>query len=310
VPREHETRTRWVVVLTLLTMGAELVVGYATNSLALTADGWHMATHAGALGLAAFAYWFARQQAGSSSFSFGTGKVPALAGYTNAVALGLVAGLMVVEAGARLLEPEPIAFDEALPVAVLGLLVNLLSAKLLHGGAPARDEHHHDDDHDRGHGHAHAHAHDHNLRAAYLHVLADALTSVLAILALLGGRQLGVAWLDPAMGAVGGVVIARWSYGLCRAAAAQLLDVVPSADALERLRTGLAARFPDARVLDLHLWELGPATRACVVSLASPSPRPTAEYRAAVAELVPSEHLTVEVLALEQPAERPAMPPG
>jgi cation diffusion facilitator family transporter len=292
----HEVRTRWVVALTFATMVAELVVGYATNSLALLADGWHMATHVGALGLAAFAYWFARRQAGSRLFSFGTGKVHALAGYTSAVVLALVALLMVVESLRRLLQPEPIAFTEALPVAVLGLAVNLISAKLLHD-----DEH---DDHGNGE-RDHQHAHDHNLRAAYVHVLADALTSVLAIAALLGGHLLGWMFLDAAMGIVGGLVIARWSYGLCRQAGAQLLDVVPSPALAERIRERLETQFAGAHVVDLHLWDIGPGARACIVSLAAPEPLTPTACRAALAALTSLQHVTVEVHLLADPIAAP-----
>ncbi|MDC0680612.1 CDF family Co(II)/Ni(II) efflux transporter DmeF [Sorangium atrum] len=305
----HETKTRWVVALTFAMMLAELVVGHATNSLALTADGWHMATHAGALGMAAFAYWFARKQSGSSVFSFGTGKVHALAGYTSAVVLALIALLMVVESLRRLLHPELIAFSEALPVAVVGLAVNLVSVKLLHADEhhhEAHDDHpdhghhgHHDHDHgdhddEHAHGHDH-HGHDHNLRAAYFHVLADALTSVLAILALVGGRYLGWTFLDAAMGIVGGLVIAKWSYGLCRQAARQLLDVVPSESLARRIRDRIESTFAGASVVDLHLWDIGPGARACIVSVAVPSPLAPSAYRDALVPIASLQHVTVEV---------------
>lgn len=322
--RAHERKTRWVVALTFAMMVAELAVGYATNSLALTADGWHMATHAGALGMAAFAYWFARKQAASSAFSFGTGKVHALAGYTSAVVLALIALLMIVESLERLFTPEPIAFAEALPVAILGLLINLASAKLLHShdhhAGHDHDHQAHDHDsaheehdhqaHDHDHDHAHdehghpvhdhgtAHTrghHDHNLRAAYFHVLADALTSLLAIFALLGGHYFDWGFLDATMGIVGGAVIARWSYGLCRGAARQLLDVVPSAALAERIRSRIESDFHGARVVDLHLWEIGPGARACILSIAAPSPEPPSAYREAVSAVAHLEHVTVEV---------------
>jgi cation diffusion facilitator family transporter len=294
----HERKTRWVVALTLAMMVGELVMGYAAHSLALTADGWHMATHAGALGLSALAYWFARSRAGSSAFSFGTGKVHALAGYTSAVTLALVALWMLGESVRRLLAPEPVAYAEALPVAFLGLVVNLVSVKLLHS-----DEHHHDHDHDHDHdgGHHHGHHHhdhDHNLRAAYYHVLADAMTSLLAILALLGGRYFGWVFLDAIMGIVGSVVIARWSYGLCRGAAAELLDVVPSTSLAESVRERLESAFEETRVVDLHLWSLGPRARACIVSLATRAPRAPSVYREALAPIARFEHLTIEVHAL------------
>jgi cation diffusion facilitator family transporter len=292
----HEAKTRWVVALTFAMMVAELVVGYATNSLALTADGWHMATHAGALGMAAFAYWFARRQSGSSAFSFGTGKVHALAGYTSAVVLALVALLMVVESLRRLLHPEAIAFADALPVAVLGLVVNLVSVKLLHSDEHhpgEHDEHRHDHEHE-DHEHDH-HGHDHNLRAAYFHVLADALTSVLAIVALLGGRYFGWTFLDAAMGIVGGLVIARWSYGLSRQAAKQLLDVVPSQALAQRIRDRIETSFSGSNVVDLHLWDIGPNARACIVSIAAANPSTPATYRDALASIASLQHVTVEV---------------
>ncbi len=320
----HETRTRWVVVLTCAMMVGELVVGYMTNSLALTADGWHMATHAGALGMAALAYWFARTRSREAAFSFGTGKVHALAGYTSAIILAVVALWMMYESASRLLHPLPIAFAEALPVAVLGLLVNLASIKLLHvehdGHAHhdegAHEEHHHDEDDEGAHeehhhdhddeahdDHHHAHDHheadhhghaDHNLRAAYIHVLADAFTSVLAILALIGGRYFGWRFLDPMMGIVGGVVISRWSFGLCRGAAKQLLDVVPSPELMARIRRRLEA-FSGTEVVDLHVWEIGPKARACIASVISDDPRSPLEYADALRHDEDLAHVTVEV---------------
>ncbi len=286
---KHEARTRWVVVLTCAMMVGELAVGYATNSLALTADGWHMATHAGALALAAFAYWFARTRSKEASFSFGTGKVHALAGYTSAVVLAMVAFWMLFESASRLLHPVAIHFREALPVAAIGLLVNLVSAALLHPG---------DHDHDAGHDHdehdVHHHQHDHNLRAAYVHVLADAFTSVLAIAALAGGRYLGWTFLDPAMGIVGGIVILRWGYSLCTGAARQLLDMVPSSKVADAIRAKLEA-IDDVRVVDLHLWEVGPDQQSCIVSLVTSRPRAPAEYRQIVQQFAEVRHVTVEV---------------
>lgn len=279
VVTQHERRTRWVVGLTATTMVAELVAGTFTQSLALLADGWHMATHAGALGLAAFAYWFARTQARTETFAFGTGKVNALAGYTNAIVLALIALLMIVEAVERLYQPVPVAFDEALPVAALGLLINLVSIKLL---AP-----------EEGHDHL-AGSHDHNLHSAYMHVMADALTSVLAILALLGGRYAGLVVLDPLMAIVGSMVILRWSMGLCRGSAAQLLDRVSSLQETQAIRRTLEA-LDDTRVMDLHVWELGPGRRACMVSLIGSRPRPLHEYRTAILATAPVDHLTVEI---------------
>jgi cation diffusion facilitator family transporter len=278
----HEQRTRWVVALTGTTMVAELMVGTLTNSLALTADGWHMATHAGALGVAAVAYWFARTRAKVKSFTFGTGKVNALAGYTNALILALIALLILIEAGARVLKPVPVNFAEALPVAVIGLAVNLFSVKLL------------DLDEDHSTSQRLPGAHDHNLRSAYFHVMADTLTSVLAIVALLGGHYGGVLFLDPLMAMVGSVVILHWSVGLCRGSARQLLDMVSSDEVARTIRAQVES-LVDARVIDLHLWELGSGRLGCIVSVMASVPRPVAEYRAAILAAVPIEHLTVEV---------------
>ncbi len=309
--RESERRTWIVVALTAVTMVVELVVGWWSGSLALLADGFHMATHAGALGLTAVAYWYARTKAKDEAFTFGTGKVYALAGYTSAVVLAVVACWMGYESIARLLRPEPVRFAEALPIAVFGLAVNLLSAVLLghghahahaHGGAHTH-EHAEQHDHDASHGHAHASTApgplgDHNLRAAYLHVLADALTSVLAIGALLGGRYLGITALDPLMGLVGAVVILRWSWSLLRDAARQLLDISPSVSDTRVIRK-LLEEVDDVKVADLHLWEMGPGQRGCIVKLISASPRETAFYRDVIKSNVSVTHLTVEVQRCE-----------
>lgn len=291
-----ERRTRIVVGVTLVTMVGELIAGYLTHSLALTADGWHMATHAGALGLALFAYWFARTRSKSSRFSFGTGKVYALAGYTSGVALGVIALWMGIEAGVRLFDQPNVHFADALPVAVVGLVVNLVCAALLGGG------HGHTHDHD-DHGH-HGHEHgeqltDHNLRAAYFHVLADALTSVLAIGALLGGQYAGLWWLDSSMGFVGGVLIARWAFALCRDAAAQLVDAVPTEALVGQIEAHLA-KLDDVHVADLHVWELAPGKRGCIVSLVSARPRDVDFYRKEILGIVALAHLTVEVHGCER----------
>jgi cation diffusion facilitator family transporter len=288
----HESRTRWVVAITAAMMVVELVVGSLTNSMALTADGWHMATHAGALGMSALAYWFARTRSREEAFSFGTGKVYALAGYTSAVVLGIVALLMFGESARRLLRPEPIHFSQALPVAIIGLLVNLASVKLLDA-----------DEHSQG---GDAHHHDHNLRAAYFHVLADAFTSVLAIAALLGGRYAGWKFLDPLMGIIGGAVILRWSVSLCRGAARQLLDMVPSPLLVDTVRRRL--EVGDTRVADLHLWEIAPGRHGCIVSLVTESPMNTAQYKSLLDGVEGISHLTIEVQrcpeheAMTQPA--------
>jgi cation diffusion facilitator family transporter len=287
VPRRRERGVRLVVLLTAAMMGVEIVVGYATHSMALLADGWHMATHVGALGLASVAYWVSRRFASHRAFAFGTGKVRALAGYTSAVALGLVAIAMVVESVERLLRPHAIDFLSSLPVAVLGLLVNLVSVFLLHA---------HDDDDD------HEGEHDHNHRAAFMHVVADAFTSVLAIAALLAGRFLGWSWLDAVSGVVGGFVILKWGAGLSRHAAFELLDVSPSSAVEDEIRAVLEA-LDDVRVKDLHVWSLGGGAKSCVVTVITAAPREARSYREALARFELA-HLTIEVQRCEEGHER------
>jgi len=266
---ENARRTLWVVGLTAVMMVGEIIAGVIYGSMALLADGFHMATHAGALAVAAGAYAFARRYATDPRFSFGTGKVGDLAGFASPLVLGIVAIGIAVESVMRLLRPEAVDFGPAATVAVIGLAVNVVSAILLSGGhhhGPGHGhghEHHHDDDHHVGHGHA-AHK-DNNLRAAYMHVLADALTSVLAILALLAGLFLGWSWLDPAMGIVGAIVIARWSWSLMRDTAAVLLDTT-DAHLSEEVRDCIEGPG-DARIVDLHVWRVGPEAYAAIVSV-------------------------------------------
>lgn len=262
-------RTLWVVLLTAGMMVVEIVAGILFNSMALLADGFHMATHAGALGVAAIAYAYAKKHANSRRYSFGTGKVGDLAGFASAMALGLVALGIAVESAQRLLSPQSVAFGEATVIAVVGLLVNLASAWLLgadhhHGHGHGHDHGHHHGHHDHSHGHDHHH-HDNNLRSAYVHVLADALTSVLAIVALLGGRYLGWVWLDPVMGLVGASVIAVWSWSLMRDTASVLLDAHESH--LEEEIRAFVEGPGDARITDLHVWRVGPGAHAAIVAV-------------------------------------------
>ena len=278
-PERNERQTRWVVVVTFAMMVVELVAGKLTGSMALVADGWHMATHVGALALSALAYWFARTRAGHRAFTFGTGKVYALAGYTSAVCLALVALVMGFESLSRIVNPVVVDFAEALPVAILGLLVNLVSAKLLD----------HDDHHDD-----HGHGHDHNLRAAYFHVLADAMTSMLAIGALLGGRYLDWSFLDPLMGCVGSAVVVKWSWDLSRSAATQLLDTCPSQEEEDRLRRELET-IDDISVADLHLWQMAPGRRGCIAAVVTSQPRDPNFYRERLRRVLDLAHVTVEV---------------
>lgn len=277
-------RTLWVVALTAAMMLVEIAAGYATGSMALLADGFHMATHAGALGVAATAYAFAKRHADDPTFSFGTGKVGDLAGFASALALGLIALGIAVESLRRLVEPTQIAFGEAIGIAVAGLAVNLVSALLLSGG----HHHHHDHEHD----HSHGHGHDNNLRSAYVHVLADALTSVLAIAALVAGRFLGWSFLDPVMGVVGAIVIGRWSWSLMRDTARVLLDTTDDHVAAE-IRA-LIEGSGDARIADLHVWRIGPEAHAGIVSIVSET-LDLAAVRGRLAPVHELRHLTTEI---------------
>jgi cation diffusion facilitator family transporter len=279
--RRHERRTLAVVALTATMMLVEVAAGTIFGSLALLADGWHMATHAGALAIAAGAYWYARRHQADDRFAFGTGKVGDLAGFASAMVLGLVALGIVWESVDRLFAPQPIRFAEALGVAVVGLAVNIASAILLSGG---HDHDHHGDHH---------HHHDTNLRAAYLHVVADALTSVLAIVGLALGWTLGWVWMDPVMGVVGALVIAHWSMGLIRTASANLLDMVPD----RRVTAAIRERIEQGgdRVADLHLWRVGPGHAAAILSVVSHHPEAPDLYKRRLEGVPGLAHVTVEV---------------
>lgn len=287
-------RTLWVVALTLVMMVGEIVAGYVTGSMALLADGFHMATHAGALGIAAAAYAFARRHAEDAAFSFGTGKVGDLGGFASALILGLVALGIGVESLIRLFEPTPVQFGTATLIALVGLIVNVISALLLTGGAGAAQGHghHHPHDHGHGHGHGHSHGEDNNLRSAYVHVLADAVTSVLAIVALLAGKLLGWVWLDPLMGMVGALVIARWAWLLLKDTAAVLLDRT-DAQVADEIRELLAAEGPLV-ITDLHVWRVGPAARAAIVSVSGPPGDGASDVRRRLQPVHEITHLTVE----------------
>lgn len=286
---ENARRTRWVVALTVVMMIGEITAGYITGSMALLADGFHMATHAGALGIAAAAYGFARRNANNKRYSFGTGKVGDLAGFASAMVLGLVSLGIAGESILRLFQPTTVAFGEATVIAVVGLAVNLVSAFVLMG--------HHGHDHGHHHDHAHEHGrhhhHDNNLRSAYVHVLADALTSVLAIAALLAGRYLGWVWLDPAMGIVGAIVIAKWAFNLMRDSSAVLLDATDepvAAEIRELLETS-----GDVRISDLHVWQVGPQARAAIVSVVASAGVTAEAVRARLAPVHELSHLTIEL---------------
>jgi cation diffusion facilitator family transporter len=274
-------RTRWVVGLSAAMMLLEIVAGTLTGSMALVADGWHMATHTLALGVSAIAYSFAKAKNGDQRYSWGTGKVGSLAGFASALGLAAVAVGIVVESGSRFLEPRTVDYREAMAVAVLGLLVNLASAALLGHG--------HDHDHDSGRAHGHHH-HDHNLRSAYLHVVADALTSVLAIAALAAGWWLGWRWLDPAVAIVGALVILHWSRGLIAETAGVLLDRVPDQSLCDELKRKIEGSG-DVTVHDWHLWAVGPGRYAAIVSATG---APASEIRRRLGGDPRIAHLTVE----------------
>jgi cation diffusion facilitator family transporter len=260
--------------------------------MALLADGWHMATHAAALGIAALAYLFARQHARNSHFTFGTGKFGDLAAFSSAIILGLIAVQIAYESALRMVHPVPIEYGEAIAVAVLGLAVNIVSAWLLrdhdhHGHGHSHDGHDH---HDHSHGHRH---HDNNLRAAYIHVLADAATSVLAIAALVTAMYSQWVWTDPLVGIVGSLVIASWAFGLIRASGAVLLDVSVDKNLEAVIRDRLETKGD--KVTDLHLWQVGPGHRAAVISVVSDQPLPPATYKRRLKGLRGLSHVTIEV---------------
>jgi cation diffusion facilitator family transporter len=340
--RVGEARTRWVLALTLVTMVVEIVAGWWTGSMALLADGWHMGTHALALGVAALAYALARRHAADTRYAFGTWKIEVLGSFASALVLGLVAAGILVESGLRLWKAEPLSAQTALGVAVIGLVVNLLSAWMLHGaqhgghghgehghGGPAAREphgHHHDHDHARDHADPHAHAHDlahdlahghtnertheqpqqrrpahsHgegkdlNLSAAYAHVLADALTSVLAIAALAAALWLGWWWLDPLVGVLGAVVIGVWSVGLMRESATVLLDREMDHPLTQNIRTALESDG-DAKVADLHVWRVGRDQFAAIACVVADAPLAPGVYRARLAGHAQLVHVSLEV---------------
>ena len=282
---DNARRTRWVVILTAAMMVGEIIVGFATGSMALLADGFHMATHAGALGVAAAAYAYAKKHSANARYSFGTGKVGDLAGFASALILLMVALGIAFASVMRLANPVEVAFGEATIVAAIGLAVNVASAFLL-SGSPGHDQH----DHGHHHDHHHGHGHDNNMRAAYFHVLADALTSVLAIVALLAGRYLGWVWLDPVMGIVGAIVISRWSWTLVRDTSAVLLDTA-DAHLIAEIRECVEGPG-DARIVDLHVWRVGPQAHAAIVSVAgTPAQSIIRERLKPVHEIA---HLTIE----------------
>lgn len=280
--RPGERRTMLVLSLTAATMVIEIAAGILFGSMALLADGLHMGSHTVALGVSVFAYVYARRNAGDKKFSFGTGKANSLAAYSSAILLGGFAAFMAFECIERFINPITIDFNKALMVAVLGLIVNGISVLLLGHNA---------DHHAEEHG---GHHHDHNLRSAYLHVLADALTSLFAIIALLCGKYLGANWMDPAMGIVGAYLVARWSLGLLKQSSQVLLDKELPGSNLEELRMAMEISTHD-RVMDLHLWRIGPGIHAAEIILASTSPKAVNEYRQRIPEHLNIVHCAIEI---------------
>jgi cation diffusion facilitator family transporter len=280
----NERKTWTVIAICTVMMVAEIVGGLWFGSVALVADGLHMSTHAGALLIAAMAYTYSRRYARDDRFAFGTGKLGDLAAFTSAIALAMIALLIGYESVSRFFTPVPIAFNQAIPIAVLGLGVNLLSAYLL------REDH---DDHSHPHDHSHHHHRDHNLRAAFVHVMADAAVSALVIIGLVAARQFGWIWMDPLMGIIATAVILNWSWSLVRAAGAVLLDVSPdpalSTKIVERLETR------GDKVSDLHVWRVGPGHMAAIVSLVSDHPETSSAYKQRLSGLSGLSHITVEV---------------
>jgi len=286
-----ERNTRWAVALTVVMMVAEISGGWVYNSMALLADGWHMSSHALALGLSVLAYAAARRFAGDARFSFGTWKIEVLGGYTSAIFLVGVAGLMLYRSMERLMSPTPIHYDQAIAIAGIGLLVNLICAWLL------KDSHAHHHDHDHHAHDNHQHHHDLNLRSAYLHVLADAATSVLAIVALIGGKLWGADWLDPLMGIVGAVLVSVWAYGLLRDTGRVLLDAEMDAPVVAEIREVIAASPVKADIMDLHVWRVAQGKYACILSLTTSSSVQPDYFKQQLRVHEELVHITVEINA-------------
>lgn len=285
---QGERRTFYVLILTAITMLVEIIAGTIYGSMALLADGWHMGTHVAAFMIAIFAYRYARKHANNPEFSFGTGKVNALGGFASAIALAIVALVMLVESLQRIFEPHTIQFNEAIIVASIGLLVNIISAWLLKDDH-SHSHHHADDDHDEHHGH-----HDHNLRAAYAHVLADAITSLLAITALVAGKYLGWNWLDPMMGIVGAIIITRWAYGLIKETSPLLLDASIAEDYKFSI-TQAIENDADNEISDIHVWKIGANDYAAIISIVTHVPNTPDYYKALLKDFDKLSHITIEI---------------
>ena len=279
-----ERRTQYVLILTAITMVVEIIAGSIYGSMALLADGWHMSTHVAAFMITIFAYRYARKHATNPAYAFGTGKVSVLGGFASAIALVVVALVMLIESMQRFIDPHVIQFNEAIAVACLGLFINVVSAFLLK------------DDHD--HHHEHNHHHDHNLRAAYMHVLADALTSLLAIAALLSGKYFDWNWLDPMMGIVGAIIITRWSYGLLKQTGPILLDASIEEDYQLKIKDSIE-KDSDNKISDIHIWKVGANHYAAIISLVTHFPQSTDYYKALLHDFHKLSHITIEVNSCE-----------
>lgn len=294
---QNEKNTQKVMGLTAVTMVVEIVAGIAFGSMALLADGWHMGTHVAAFLITLFAYRYSRKNADNPDFSFGPGKINVLGGFASAVALAVVAFIMAIESVGRFFSPVEIHYGQSILVALVGLTVNIVSAFLLH------------DNHGHGHHHGHNHGHethheDHNLKAAYFHVLADALTSVLAIVALLFGSLFGWWALDPAMGIIGALIITRWAWGLLKESSAILLDAGVKREVREEIKKIIEADA-DNRVSDIHVWKVGPHHLAVLLTLVTHHPRPSSEYKQLLASFDQLKHITIEVIKCE---DEPCLP--
>jgi len=297
INQKGEQRTQYVLILTAITMIVEIIAGSLFGSMALLADGWHMSTHVAAFMIAIFAYRYARKYAKSSVYTFGTGKVSVLGGFASAIALAVVALVMFLESLQRMIEPHMIQFNEAIAVASLGLLVNIVSAFLLKDEHHHHEHHHHPDDHHEHH-HHHEHHPDHNLQAAYVHVLADALTSLLAIVALVAGKYLGWNWLDPIMGVVGAIIITRWSYLLLKQTSPILLDASIEEDYQVAIVKTLE-NDSDNRIADIHVWKVGANHYAAIISLVTHFPNTIEHYKALLGDFHKLAHVTIEVNACQ-----------
>lgn len=294
INQKGEQRTKYVLILTAITMLVEIIAGSVFGSMALLADGWHMSTHVAAFLITIFAYSYAKKHANNPAYAFGTGKVSVLGGFASAVALVVVALVMLVESLFRIIEPQIIQFNAAIGIAIVGLFINVICALLLK------------DSHDHGHDNHHHH-HDHNLQAAYMHVLADALTSFLAIVALLSGKYFGWNWLDPIMGIVGAIIITRWSYGLLKQTSPILLDASIDEEYQTVIKQTIE-KDSDNRISDIHVWKVGAHHYAAIISLVTHFPKATEYYKNLLSNCNQLTHVTIEVnICNEKPCMEPSV---